>query len=201
VKKVQLERILQSLEAVPAPRPEIEQYPTPAGIAAEVAYIAHGKGDLDSRRVLDAGCGNGVLAIAARLLGASQVLGVDVDPEAIRVAEYNGRKVKAAVEWRVADIAAVQGRFDTVLMNPPFGSQTRHADLPFIDKALSVAGVVYSFHNGATEDFVRRRMESLGGRITDRLAYEFPLSRAFGFHREDVRRVPVVLLRTEAAKG
>lgn len=201
MKKVALERILQSLEAVPSPRADIEQYPTPAGIAAEVAYIAHGRGDLADRRVLDAGCGNGVLAIAARLLGAAEVVGVDVDPEAIRIARRNGERARTEVEWRVADISGVAGRFDTVLMNPPFGSQTKHADLPFLDKALAVAGVVYSFHNGVTEDFVCRRIESLGGRVTDRLEYEFPLSRAFPFHRDEVRRVPVVLVRAEAAKG
>ncbi len=201
MKKVQLERILQSLDPVPSPRADIEQYPTPAGIAAEVAYIAQAQGDLADRRVLDAGCGNGVLAIAASLLGAAEVVGVDVDPAAIRVAERNAERAKARVAWIAADVSSVEGRFDTALMNPPFGSQARHADLPFLDKAFAVARVVYSFHNGATEAFVRHRIEALGGRVTDRLAYEFPLSRAFPFHREDVRAVPVVLFRAEAAKG
>jgi len=186
---------------VPSPRPDIEQYPTPAGLAAEVAYIAHGKGDIAGRRVLDAGCGNGVLGIAAKLLGAGEVVGVDLDPLAIQVAERNGRRARVDVTWRHTDISAVEGPFDTVLMNPPFGSQTKHADLPFLDKAMSVAATVYSFHNGVTEDFVRRRIESLGGGITDRVAYDFPLPRSFRFHRDEVRRIPVVLFRTEAAKG
>ena len=150
MKKVQLERILQSLEAVPSPRPDIEQYPTPAGLAAEVAYIAHGKGDLAGCRVLDARCGNGVLGIAAKLLGAAEVVGVDIDPLAIQVAERNAHRAKVEIEWRHADVRSVAGPFDTVLMNPPFGSQTKHADLPFLDTALSVARVGYSFHNGVT---------------------------------------------------
>ncbi len=201
MKKVRLERILQSLEAVPAPKADLEQYPTPAGLAAEVAYIAHGKGDLAGRRVLDAGCGNGVLGIAAKLLGAADVVGVDRDSRAIQIAERNGQRAGVAVEWRHMDVASIQGPFDTVLMNPPFGSQKRHADLPFLDTALSLAAVVYSFHNGVTEDFVRRRIESRGGRITDRVAYAFPIPRAFAFHRDDIREVPVVLFRTVAAKG
>ena len=186
---------------MPNPRADLEQYPTPAGLAAEVVYIAHGKGDIAGRRVLDAGCGNGVLGIAAKLLGAAQVVGVDRDPEAIRVAERNADRAGIEVVWSAADIASVEGRFDTVLMNPPFGSQTKHADLPFLDKALSLADTVYSFHNGVTEDFVRRRIESRGGRVTDRVAYAFPLPRTFRFHREQVRKVAVVLLRTEPAKG
>ena len=131
--------MLQCLEAVPAPKAPLEQYPTPAGLAAEVAFIALGKGDVAGRRVLDAGCGNGILAIAAKLLGASEVLGVDRDPAAVEVAARNAERVAADVTWRCADVSDVEGPFDTVLMNPPFGSQTRHADLPFIDTALSVA--------------------------------------------------------------
>ncbi len=200
MKKVQLERILQSLEAVPSPRADIEQYPTPAGIAAEVAYAAYGNGDLEGCRVLDAGCGNGILGIAAKLLGAAEVVGVDIDPLAIQVAERNARRAKVDIAWRHADVTSVRESFDTVVMNPPFGSQTKHADLPFLDTAMARARVVYSFHNGVTEAFLRRRIESRGGTITDRAAYAFPLARSFRFHADEERRVPVVLFRIEAAK-
>lgn len=201
LKKVQLERILQTLEPVSAPKASIEQYGTPAAVAAEVVYIGFGKGDIADRRVLDAGCGNGILAIAAKLLGASEVLGVDVDADAIRIAEANAAKVRADVTWFRQDIAELLGRFDTVLMNPPFGAQTKHADLPFLDKALAVGRVVYSFHNAVTEGFVVRRIEARGARVTDRMDYEFPLPRTFRFHRKEVQRVPVVLLRSETTKG
>ncbi len=201
MKKVQLERMLQSLAPMPAPRPDIEQYPTPPGLAAEVVFAACGSGDVADRHVLDAGCGNGVLAIAAKLLGAAEVLGVDVDPRAIEVAELNARRAEVDVTWLRSDISAVEGSFDTVLMNPPFGSQTRHADLPFLDKALNVASVIYSFHNAATEEFTRRRIASRGGRVTDRTLYEIPLAHAFPFPRADVRKISVVLLRTEVTKG
>jgi ribosomal protein L11 methyltransferase len=39
--------------------------------------------------VLDVGCGSGILAIAALLLGAGRALAIDVDPEAVRVAAQN----------------------------------------------------------------------------------------------------------------
>ena len=43
-------------------------------------------------RVLDVGCGSGILSIAAARLGASEVFGLDIDPAAVGVAEENGRK-------------------------------------------------------------------------------------------------------------
>ncbi|MBR6027632.1 MAG: 50S ribosomal protein L11 methyltransferase [Clostridia bacterium] len=40
-------------------------------------------------RVIDVGCGSGILAIGAALLGAEQVLAIDIDPDAVRVAREN----------------------------------------------------------------------------------------------------------------
>lgn len=201
MKKRDLERTLERLAPVPRPRTDIEQYPTPAGIAAEVAYIALGRGDLEGRTVLDAGCGNGILAIAAALCGAAHVTAVDLDPEAIDVARRNARTAGVEVEWHVADIRAVGSSVETVLMNPPFGSQRRHADLPFLDRALDLGQVVYSFHNAKTARFILRRIEVRGGTVTDRIEYSFPIARTFPFHRDEERRVPVVLVRVESAKG
>lgn len=40
-------------------------------------------------RVIDVGTGSGILAIGASMLGASQVLAIDIDPDAVRVAKQN----------------------------------------------------------------------------------------------------------------
>jgi putative methylase len=179
----------------------MEQYATPAGIAAEVVFAALARGDIEGRSVLDAGCGNGILGIAAKLLGATRVLGVDMDPSAIDVARTNAQKLGVDLEWRAADIRDVREDFDTVLMNPPFGSQRRQADRPFLDTGVARGRVVYMFLNPKAEAFVRRRMEALGARVTDREAYEFPVPHTFAFHRAEVRRIPVLLFRLDVAKG
>jgi ribosomal protein L11 methyltransferase len=46
--------------------------------------------DLDAKRVIDYGCGSGVLAIAALLLGCKSVLAVDNDPQALQATRQNG---------------------------------------------------------------------------------------------------------------
>lgn len=199
-KKAQLERILQSLDPIPNPAASAEQYPTPAGIAAEVAYLAAAKGDIAGRAVVDLGCGNGILAIAASLLGAARVVGIDSDSVAIEVARRNADRTRVEVEWRLGDVHAFREPFDSVLMNPPFGSQMRHADVPFFDVALAHGRIVYAFLNAKSETFVRRHIESNGGTVTDRIVYAFPIPHTFPFHREELRRVDVVLYRIDTAK-
>ena len=48
--------------------------------------------DMRSRSMLDYGCGSGVLAIAAKLLGAERVVGVDHDPQALTATEANAAR-------------------------------------------------------------------------------------------------------------
>jgi ribosomal protein L11 methyltransferase len=42
------------------------------------------------QRAIDIGCGSGILSIGAALLGASQVLSVDIDPESVKATRENG---------------------------------------------------------------------------------------------------------------
>ena len=42
-------------------------------------------------RVLDVGCGSGILSLTSALIGAGEVTGVDIDPVAVRTAAENGR--------------------------------------------------------------------------------------------------------------
>ena len=53
---------------------------------------------------LDAGCGSGVLAVAAARLGFAPVVAVDVDPAAVEVASATARLNGVAVDVRLADV-------------------------------------------------------------------------------------------------
>ncbi|QSA96697.1 50S ribosomal protein L11 methyltransferase [Methylococcus sp. EFPC2] len=48
--------------------------------------------DLRGKTVLDYGCGSGILAVAALLLGADSAIGTDIDPQALTATEDNARK-------------------------------------------------------------------------------------------------------------
>ena len=61
--------------------------------------------------MIDLGCGSGILAIAAVKLGARRALGVDVDPQAVRVARENVllNGVESSVEVRSGSLAELIG--------------------------------------------------------------------------------------------
>ncbi|MEO6928353.1 MAG: 50S ribosomal protein L11 methyltransferase [Casimicrobiaceae bacterium] len=72
---------------------------------------------VDGARLLDYGCGSGILAIAASKLGASFVRGVDVDPQAIVASDDNARgNGMAAGDFSLPD-ALDAGGFDVVISN------------------------------------------------------------------------------------
>jgi ribosomal protein L11 methyltransferase len=72
--------------------------------------------------VLDLGCGSGILAIAAARLGASRVLAIDTDPQAVAASLANvaANSVFASVEVREGTLDVDKGtseRFDIVVAN------------------------------------------------------------------------------------
>ena len=75
--------------------------------------------DLRGRSVIDVGTGSGVLAIAARRLGATGVLGIDDDADAIAAAEANvalNRESRIALEVTDPRSSPI-GQFDVVVAN------------------------------------------------------------------------------------
>ena len=72
-------------------------------------------------RVLDVGCGSGILSVAALLLGADSATGVDIDPLAVSAAEENGAKNGfLPPRYTVLEgdlVECVEGRYGLVLAN------------------------------------------------------------------------------------
>ncbi len=62
--------------------------------------------DTKSIKVLDAGCGSGILSVAAALLGSEKVIGVEIDPDAVKAARENVElnRVNHAVRVQEGDL-------------------------------------------------------------------------------------------------
>jgi putative methylase len=195
VKQKQLEIKLQKAQPYVKPSARFEQYSTPADIASDMLWTAFMDGDIQGKRVADLGCGTGILGIGASLLGADEVFGVDIDAHAIEVAIQNAAMLKADVSFEVMKVSDFHESVDTVIQNPPFGAQTRHADIPFLMTGMNVARVMYSLHLQDTEEFVRKRAEILGCSAESLKRYIFVIPHTHEFHTREKVSFNVTLFR------
>lgn len=74
-----------------------------------------------SKTVLDYGCGSGILAMVAKKVGAGEVVGVDIDPQAIESAADNAARNQCEIEYFLPDTFAqskhAEQKFDIVVAN------------------------------------------------------------------------------------
>jgi len=196
MKKKSLEIILEDVEKYTRPKNILEQYFTPANIAADILFLAYLNGDIKEKIIADFGAGTGIFTVGSCLLGAKKIYAVEIDREAIEILKENLKKFKCSqVEIIHSSVESFEKSVDTVIQNPPFGSQRKHADLPFLIQAMKVSKVVYSLHNAETRRFIEKKVEDMGWKITQVKRYSFPIPRTFFFHRKDVVETDVLLFR------
>lgn len=196
-KKKHLEIAIQKVPKHPNPKVDLEQYSTPATIAADLLWNAYSLGDIADKKVMDLGCGTGIFAIASKLLGAASAIGVDIDKDSTDLASsYCGD-----VDFICSDICDLENDFDvdTIFQNPPFGSQKnakKGADLKFISKAVELSPkVLYSFHMASTEEFLISYFEKNDLEITHIFRYNFPIPKIYEFHTMESANVEVIVIR------
>lgn len=70
-------------------------------------------------RILDVGCGSGILSIAALRLGARSSVAIDIEPDAVAVARRNAvlNDVASRIDVSTTPLADIEGRYDFVLAN------------------------------------------------------------------------------------
>jgi putative methylase len=192
LKRKQLAIILSKLAPSPKPKLKWEGYTLDPESAAEIAYIAAwANNDIQDKTVIDLGCGSGKLAIAAALLGAERVVGVDIDKEAVKTAKTNARQAGVTISLVAADIQCLTGHFDTALTNPPFGSWHKGADVQFLMKALETSDVVYSLHKRSktVRSFLAQKIPELEGIVSQIYEMEINIARTYRFHKK--KRYPI----------
>ena len=160
MKRKHLEEALEEVEVFDEPKIELEQIPTSPHIAASMIFTAVSNyADIEGQMVGDFGCGPGILSLACCMMGATAVIGVDVDEEALDIAWVNKKKMDIEnIDLVMADVQSLDlnVKLDTVVMNPLLGLGMRST--AFVMKALEYADVVYLaqvFDEGSLERLVK----------------------------------------------
>jgi len=146
------------------PKLTLEQYMTDRSTAVEFMQLVDRCVGIREKRVLDLGCGTGMLGIASLLCEAEHVTFVDIDPDALEVCK------STVVELTEEDESIGEYEFfntsvfefipeqppDIIVTNPPFGTKNNeHVDLQFVLAALNMIdedGAIFSFHKRSTGD-------------------------------------------------
>ena len=173
------------------PKPELEQYATPVDIVLEIVKHAKSLGHL-SAKVADLGCGTGRLAIGAAIAGAS-VTGFEIDEDALKIARDYSKKENLDIKWRNLAIENIEENFETILMNPPFGSQRPGADRSFLKKSLEIAANIWTIHLAETRDFVEDFVKQNSGDIISAYEFDFKIKRSMDFHTKDIKNEKAIL--------
>lgn len=121
--------------------------------------------DLKGKRVLDCGCGTGILGIAASKLGASEVVGYDIDEwsseNAIHNAELNGVGNMKVMLGDASVLKSVEGKFDVVLAN--INRNILLADMPaFVSVMADDSLLILSGFYASDVDLLTEKASSLG---------------------------------------
>ena len=173
------------------PKPELEQYSTPVDIAIDIIKKINSRGLL-SGKVADLGCGTGRLAIGASILGG-EVTGFEIDETALDIATNYSEKNNLDIKWICSAVENITEEFDTVIMNPPFGSQRPGADRIFLEKALQISDQIWTIHMAETRSFIEKLVDERGGKIQMGYEFDFPIARSMPFHNKDVENQKAIL--------
>ncbi len=194
IKKKDLEIKLEDIPPHPDPDASLEQYSTPSPIASDILFKAFIDRRIKGKDVADLGCGTGIFALGSAYLGARSVVGVDIDPESVKIARQKAMEwsLSEITDFKIEDIDDFKTSVDTVLMNPPFGSQKKGADLPFLEKAFEISETVYTLHNAETVRFLEKFIKERGHSLFWEKRYKFEMDNLFKFHEKEKESFEII---------
>jgi predicted RNA methylase len=193
-----LAMLLSRVKSHQRPNIRFEAYTLDSESAARILFLAEEiHSDIKDSTVVDLGCGTGILAIGAVLTGAKYVVGIDIDVNAVSLSTKNAEELGAKIDFISGDIKCLLGPFDVALMNPPFGTRIRGADLRFLVKAVEIADTIYSLHKSTemSRKFISERIVDLGRRVDRIYEVKIQLRRSYDFHRKKTYPVKADLYR------
>lgn len=198
MKQKDLEIILTNLLNFNEPKIFLEQYQIPPRLAAMITWRAYQLGDIENKLVADFCCGTGLFAIAAKILGAKEVYGVEIDEDALNLAKQNSKNVDAKINFIQGDVREIQMKFDTILMNSPFGIRGEVRDKEFLIAGLKKSNVCYSLHlhQEGNIRFLTQLVKKHGKDVKEVIKAEFEIPKMYRFHKKRYHVIQVAILRS-----
>lgn len=124
-------------------------------------------------------------------------MGVDIDQDALNIAQANLEDMELShqvdlLRTRIVDTTSSSScldrfthAFDTVIMNPPFGTKLAGIDMVFLERACHIAlHTVYSLHKSSTRDYISKKAKSLGFQGTVLALMKYDLPKTMRFHKQ-----------------
>lgn len=147
------------------------------------------------KRVADIACGHGTMGLVALDAGAKHVVQVDINPEAVKNARFNARKLswsRSKLVVHEGDLFKAipgdyRGKFDVILFNPPFHRESATAEHKLMRAFLTQGkgnGVLDGFFAQAGQFLAPRGKVIFGFSNKDPLMLDHALrlSKDWGFH-------------------
>ncbi|KAG8193088.1 hypothetical protein JTE90_017839 [Oedothorax gibbosus] len=205
MKPSQLEYILTTLDDFEVPDITLEQYATTPHIASYIFQQIEDHYDgIAGKVVADLGCGCGTLALGAELSGAGFCVGFEIDENTIKIANRNKKDLGCDnVDFIQCDVLELRNHtrwhkvFDTVIMNPPFGTKWNEGiHLQFLEAAFSLARrTVYSLHKTSTDKKIQKLAEQWGVKMNAIYEVKYNLDKSYKFHKENSKDISVTVFK------
>ena len=139
-------------------------------------------------KVVDIGAGNGILGLGAALLGASKVTLIEVDKQAVEIAKENSDAIAIETGCKIEVVEQKVVRWpdnldaDIIIMNPPWGFQSKGSDRILIEAALkSPAKIIHILHS-ADVKHPQAMAEELGWDVELKFVADFRLPMNMSHH-------------------
>ncbi len=208
MKLKELQSHLQDVDVFENPKILLEQYPTTPHIAACMLHTIQSRfGDIEDRCIADLGCGCGILTIGSCMLGCGSCTGFDIDDDALAICDQNIKEYEIEnvdlIQMDIKQCSESEGldkfhnKFDTVIMNPPFGTKhNKGIDMIFLKLALYMAqGAVYSLHKTSTRGHIEKKAAEWGFKMEVVAELKFDLPATYKFHKQKSVDIEVDFIR------
>ena len=195
--EIELSKIIDDFKE---PKIKFEQYMTPPEIAAFMIHYAWMKGEIENKKIIDIGAGTGMLGIGAAFLGGNVTM-IEIDKDAYEILKNNVAKTDHEIRLINKNIFDFDfdEKYDTALINPPFGIKSKNKDMDFIVKASKISKHIFSIHDGSESNInnIKSLFEKHNLKIIESLMMDFSLKSTYPWHEEKNKILKVMLLHSK----